>query len=84
MLACPNVKLYSFFDQYEIICNPDYYCDDGHYNAEINSRILFWIAEDTGLITWENYKERLALQQTFYLTYDYESIYADFPEFLLP
>lgn len=84
LLSCPNVKLYSFFDQYEIICNLDYYCDNGHYSAEINSRILSWIAEDTGLITWENYKERLARQQTFYLTYDYESIYADYPEFLLP
>lgn len=84
LLACPNVKLYNFFDRYEVICNPDYYCDDGHYSAEVNSRILSWIAEDTGLITEENYKERLALQQTFYLTYDYNSIYADFPEALLP
>lgn len=84
LLSCPNIKLYSFFDRYEVICNPDYYCDDGHYSGEINSRILTWMAEDTGRITWDNYKERLAQQQTFYLNYDYESIYAGYPQFSLP
>ena len=40
LLACPNVRLYNFFDQYDVICNPDFYSDSGHYSAEINSRIL--------------------------------------------
>lgn len=75
LLECPNVKLYNFFDQYDVICNPDYYCDDGHYNAEINSRILTWIANDIGLVTKENYRQRLEEERTFYLNYDYDSIY---------
>lgn len=75
LLQCPNVKLYNFFDQYEIICNPDYYCDDGHYNAEVNSMILKWIAEGTGLITKENYLEKLEQEKEFFLNYDYDSIY---------
>lgn len=75
LLECPNVKLYNFFDQYDVVCNPDYYCDDGHYNAEINSRILQWMAEDIGLVTKENYLEKLQSEREFYLNYDYDSIY---------
>jgi len=75
LLECPNVKLYNFFDQYEVICDTDYYSDDGHYSAEINSRILGWIAEDTGLVTKENYLEKLAQEKEFYSGFDYESIY---------
>lgn len=75
LLECPNVKLYNFFDQYDVICNPDYYCDNGHYSGEINSRILKWIAEDTGLVTQENYLKRLEAEKDFYLNYDYDSIY---------
>ena len=67
--------LHHFFDQYDVVCNPDYYCDDGHYNAEINSRILGWIANDTGLVTKENYLEKLAAEREFNENYDYDSIY---------
>ena len=75
LLECPNVKLYNFFDQYDIICNLDYYCDDGHYSAEINSLILKWISEGTGLVTKENYLEKVETEEDFFLNYDYESIY---------
>jgi len=75
LLECPNVKLYNFFDQYDIICNPDYYCDECHYNAEVNSMILNWIAEGTGLVTKENYQDKLEKEKEFYTNYDYDSIY---------
>ncbi|MBD5395150.1 MAG: hypothetical protein HDR23_03720 [Lachnospiraceae bacterium] len=75
LLECPNVKLYNFFDQYDVICNADYYSDAGHYCEEINSRILQWIAEDTGLVTKENYLEKLAQERNFYSNYDYDSLY---------
>lgn len=75
LLECPNVKLYNFFDQYDIICDLDYYCDDAHYNAAVNSLILKWISEDTGRVTKENYLEKLQAEKDFFLHYDYESIY---------
>ena len=75
LLECPNVKLYNFFDQYDIVCDPDNYCDDGHYNARVNSLILKWISEGTGLITKENYLEKLEAERKFYGNYDYDSIY---------
>ncbi len=75
LLACPNVRLYNFFDQYDVICNPDFYSDSGHYSAEINSRILGWIADGTGLVTEENYLDRLEAEYEFYTNFDYGSIY---------
>lgn len=58
-----------------MVCNPDYYCDDGHYSAEINSRILKWISEGTGLVTKDNYLQKLAVEKDFYSGFDYDSIY---------
>lgn len=75
LLQCPNVRLYNFFDRYPVVCNPDYYCDDGHYNAEVSSMILGWMAEGTGLVTKENYLEKIEEELEFYLNYDYDSIY---------
>lgn len=80
MLQCPNIKLYNFFEQHDIICNTDYYSDDGHYSAEINSRILNWIMQGTGLITQENYLQKLEEERKFYLNYDYDSIYLELEE----
>lgn len=79
LLECPNIKLYNFFDQYDVVCNPDYYCDDGHYSAEINSRILEWMSNDIGLITKENYLDKLEQERNFYLNFDYDSIYESLP-----
>ena len=77
LLECPNVKLYNFFDQYDVICNLDNYRDKEHYSAEINSMILKWIHSDEGRVTKENYIERLNEEKNFYLNYDYESIYSE-------
>lgn len=75
LLTCPNVKLYNFFDQYDVICNLDYYSDAGHYDARVNSHILQWISEDVGLVTKDNYLEKSEKQKEFFLNFDYESIY---------
>jgi len=75
LLKCPNVKLYNFFDQHDVICNTDYYNDTAHYSAEVNSMILNWIAGNVGLLTEENYLQRLSEERDFYMNYDYDSIY---------
>lgn len=75
LLECPNVRLYNFFDKYDIICNLNNYRDKEHYSAEINSRILSWIKTDEGIVTKENYMGKLEAEKEFYLNYDYESIF---------
>lgn len=80
LLQCPNVKLYNFFDQFDVICNTSYYNDESHYSAEINSKILEWISLGTGLLTSENYLQRLEEEREFYLNFDYDSIYLELEE----
>lgn len=75
LLECPNVKLFNFNDQYDVITNTDNYRDKEHYSAQINSKILEWIASDIGLVTKDNYLERLEIEKEYYLNYDYESIF---------
>ena len=75
LLSCPNVKLFNFYDQYDVITNTDNYRDKEHYSAEINSRILEWMASGVGLVTKDNYLERLEAEKEYYLQYDYESIF---------
>lgn len=80
LLSCPNVKLFNFFDRYEVITNTDYYNDDGHYSYQVNSMMLEWMAEGTGLLTEDNYLERLKEEREFYENYDYDSIYLKLEE----
>lgn len=75
LLQCPNVRLYNFNDKYDVITDLDNYRDKEHYSAEINSRILEWIAAGDGLVTKENYRERYELEKQYYLNYDYEGIF---------
>ena len=74
-LECPNVKLFKFYDKYDIITNLDNYRDKEHYGPHINSKILEWIAAGDGLVTRDNYLERLKAEEDYYLGYDYESIF---------
>lgn len=75
LLQCPNVKLYNFSNQYDVIADLDNYRDREHYGAHINSLILEWLADGEGLLTKENYMERRKEEMEYYLNYDYESIF---------
>lgn len=75
LLECPNVRLYHFSDKHEVINNADNYRDKEHYGAHVNSMILEWIAAGDGLVTKENYLQRLEQEKEYYLNYDYESIF---------
>lgn len=75
LLECPNVRLYNFNDKYDVITDLDNYRDKEHYNAGINTKILEWLAKGDGLVTKENYLERLETEKNYYLNYDYDSIF---------
>lgn len=77
LLQCPNVKLYNFFHRKDVICNLDYYNDTLHYSAEVSSMILQWIKEENGLLTKENYQQRLSEEKEFFEHFDYDSIYEE-------
>ena len=75
ILEIPNIELYSFFNNYEMIINLNNYKDAGHYMEHINEQILVWIKDKKYRLTKENYQEYINKNLDFYKNYDYESIF---------
>lgn len=75
LLEYPNVELYSFFNNYEMICNLDNYRDLGHYMENISDKILHWISKKEYQLTKENYEEYIRKNLEFYKNYNYDSIF---------
>lgn len=75
LTAVDNIRLFSFIDRYDIVTDLSNYKDYGHYRPEVNSEIIRWLAEGDGRITSDNYKEYMNGVRSFYLNYDYDSIY---------
>ena len=77
LLECPNIKLYNFFECYDMICNLNNYSDTIHYTSEINSQILKWISNDDYLVTKDNYLNTLKNQLDFYKNFDYDTFFKE-------
>lgn len=75
ILEVPNIELYSFFNNYELITNLDNYTDAGHYSYKINDKILEWISQGEYRLTKDNYKAYLESNRKFYLNYNYDKIF---------
>ena len=79
LLECPNVKLYSFTNDFDLTCNLDNYKDRAHYGEWVNSDILIRMKNDEYLLTKDNYEEYLEEIYDFYSNYDY-SIFSAYYE----
>lgn len=77
MLPYENIRLFSFFEEYEMICNPKNYKDSVHYAKDINSRILVWMKNGTHELTADNYDAYWERIYDFYTNYDYDALFAD-------
>jgi len=75
LLQHPNIRLYSFCDNFELVCNLDDYKDYLHYGEWINSQILVWMKNGEHLLTQDNYQEYLEKIWNFYRSYDYASLH---------
>lgn len=75
LLPYSNIELYSFCDNYELVCDLDNYRDQGHYSQDVNSDILRWVASGEHRITEDNYEAYLEEITEFYNSYDYDSFY---------
>lgn len=76
MLPYDNIHLFSFFTQYDMICNLDNYKDSGHYLEDVNSQMLQWMHDGVGELTKDNYEAYFAEMREFYLNYDYDALFA--------
>ena len=75
ILEIPNIELYSFFNNYEMITNLDNYKDAGHYMEHINEDILIWIKDKKYRLRKENYQEYINNNLEFYKNYNYNKIF---------
>ena len=75
LLQYENVRLFSFHNHFDLICDLGNYTDETHYNSAINSEILKWMAEGKYELTSDNYKQYIDEIADFYCNYDYDAIY---------
>lgn len=75
LLPYDNVHMFSFFNNYEMICNLDNYKDPEHHGDWINSQILVWMKNDEYRLNQDNYKEYCKSVKEFYLNYDYDALF---------
>ncbi|HIZ47932.1 MAG TPA: hypothetical protein H9810_04340, partial [Candidatus Gemmiger excrementavium] len=70
----PNIRLYSFNANFDLICDLDNYKDYEHYGEWINSWMLEQMAADNYRLTEDNYQSYLKEVRDFYTTYDYPAL----------
>ncbi len=75
LLECDNIYLFSFNDDFDMICKLDNYKDLEHYGDWVNSEILINMNKKEGLLTKENYKKHFDKIRSFYTAYDYDAIF---------
>ncbi len=75
ILRCPNINLYSFCDNFGLICNLNNYKDSAHYGEWVNSWILQQMNNDIFLLTEDNYVDYIKKIREFYNSFDYESLH---------
>ena len=74
LVDLPNVRLYSFNNNFDLICGLDNYKDYEHYGEWVNSWILEQFQSDEYRLTRDNYRDYLEEIRRFYTTYDYPSL----------
>jgi hypothetical protein len=75
LLKYDNIKLFSFSNNFELVCNLNNYKDQAHYGQAVNSKMLEWMKAGDYELTYNNYEDYLNQLENFYLNYDYDSIY---------
>jgi len=75
LLKHDNIKLYNFFDNFELTCDLENYKDPEHYVSSVNSWILTQLLSDDWLVTKDNYLERMNKAHEYYWNYDFDTIF---------
>ena len=75
ILQYDNVRLFGFFDEFDLICDLNQYRDDIHYGEQINTQMLEWMHDGEHELTLDNYEAYIQALSDFYTTYPYESIF---------
>lgn len=79
LLPYENIHLFSFFLEKDIIEDLNNYRDVAHYGEHINSKMLKWMNEEYDRLTYDNYEDYYDRLMNYYLNYDYDSCFSDWP-----
>ena len=72
-----NIRLYSFYTDFDLSTNLDNYRDTVHYHSGINSLLLQRMCDGEYRLTKDNYRQHWEEVRSFYSSYDYDSIFAE-------
>ena len=75
ILQYENVHLFSFFNNYEIVCDLRNYTDSVHFTDNVSLEILKCMERGEYELTKDNYRDYLQEIRDFYCNYDYDSIF---------
>lgn len=75
LLRCDNIMLFSFANNFDLICDLDNYKDYVHYGEWINSDILQYMSDGEYQLTKENYLDYMKQIREFYNNYEYEQLF---------
>ena len=75
LLAVDNIHVFSFNDQFELVCNLNQYKDLIHYHPDVNTQILQWLHQGFGELKKDTARAFYQKVFAFYTTYDYQSIF---------
>lgn len=74
VFRCPNIRLFSFSDEFELVENLDNYKDMVHYGQHVNEWILECMVSGEHELTRENCEAYLSTIQEHYQNFDYSTI----------
>lgn len=77
LLEYPNVALYDFQNEWDIITNLDNYRDDAHHRPEYNRYIFECIKNGEKRVTKENMEEKIRDMYEFAQSYDYAGMWGE-------
>ena len=75
LLQYPNVELYCFYENEDLVLNLGNYKDYAHYSAEVNSQILLWIKNRENQLTNDNCQQHEEYEKELYIDYNYDELF---------
>lgn len=75
LLQQENIRLFSFFEELDMITDPENYMDAEHYHEGINSQILLWMEEGEHELTEVNYEKHFDDVCDFFKNFDYSVLF---------
>ena len=76
LLQCGNIRLFSFFDDYDVVTDLSNYSDWAHYSARINSKILRDMHAGEHELTAQTCDAYWSSVQAYYESFDYTAYFA--------